>query len=432
MLTFDAYQRLGGLDGALARRAEEVFAGLEKTAQDTLPAVLRALVTVGTEEEKPVAARRVPLEALASTLERKKLIDAFVEARLLVTDRADDGTSVIRLAHEALIDHWPRVQNWLDQDREFLRARAWVAIDAARWREETHDPDFLIPEGKPLAEAEHILMPRRSELDAALAEYVEASIKAFHRRLENRHSEARRRFRIAVVAALIFGLLAISAAATGYLAFEHKIEAERQKEIADMAAGEAATERDNALRTQSLFLADLSRQQTTDGYAVNGILLGLEALPNDMVNPNRPYEARAEDALFEAVLAHRELAVLSGHEHVVSHAEFSPDGDRIVTASLDKTARIWDATRGVQIAVLTGHTDRVTHAEFSPVGTRIVTASYDRTVRLWDATIGVELYVLRGHDGRVWRASFSSDDRRIVTASSDRTARVWGAGCDER
>jgi WD40 repeat protein len=64
-------------------------------------------------------------------------------------------------------------------------------------------------------------------------------------------------------------------------------------------------------------------------------------------------------------------------------------------------------------------------ASFSPDGTRIVTASSDHTAQLWDAATGEELTTLRGHEGPVWSASFSPDGTRIVTASRDRTARLW-------
>ena len=70
---------------------------------------------------------------------------------------------------------------------------------------------------------------------------------------------------------------------------------------------------------------------------------------------------------------------------VVTSAAFSPDGSRIVTASWDKTARIWDAATAKEIAVLRGHDDSVYSAAFSPDGSRIVTASEDKTARIWDA-----------------------------------------------
>ena len=69
----------------------------------------------------------------------------------------------------------------------------------------------------------------------------------------------------------------------------------------------------------------------------------------------------------------------------------------------------------------------VTSAAFSPDGTRIVTASRDKTARVWDAATAKEIAVLRGHEYRVWSAAFSPDGTRIVTASGDNTARVWDA-----
>jgi WD40 repeat protein len=67
----------------------------------------------------------------------------------------------------------------------------------------------------------------------------------------------------------------------------------------------------------------------------------------------------------------------------VYSAAFSPDGSRIVTASADKTARIWDVATSKEIAVLRGHDGSVNSAAFSPDGSRIVTASDDNTTRIW-------------------------------------------------
>jgi len=118
---------------------------------------------------------------------------------------------------------------------------------------------------------------------------------------------------------------------------------------------------------------------------------------------------------------------LAGHTtgSAIRRSSFSPDGTKIVTASDDNTARIWDAKSGATIAVLEGHTWRVFDAVFSRDGRRILTASGDNTARLWDSDSGKLLATLEGHTSWVTSARFSPDGSRILTASKDGTARVW-------
>jgi len=122
-----------------------------------------------------------------------------------------------------------------------------------------------------------------------------------------------------------------------------------------------------------------------------------------------------------------ELYRLTGHKGSVKNAIFSPDGTRIVTASRDKTARIWDTESGLELLHLSGHEGGVNSAAFSPDGTRIVTASEDNTARIWDMESGLELLRLSGHEDEVNSATFSPDGTRILTASNDNTARIWDA-----
>jgi hypothetical protein len=120
--------------------------------------------------------------------------------------------------------------------------------------------------------------------------------------------------------------------------------------------------------------------------------------------------------------------VLAGHTDVIFSAAFSPDGSRIVTASADRTARVWDAYTGAVLVTLSGHSDAVSAAAFSPDGARIVTASWDKTARVWDAKTGAGLITLSGHNDWVRSAAFSPDGASIVTASADDTAHIWNAG----
>ena len=137
-----------------------------------------------------------------------------------------------------------------------------------------------------------------------------------------------------------------------------------------------------------------------------------------LVTASRDKTARVWDAS-----TGQELVQLR-HDNAVYSAAFSPDGRRIVTASADNTARVWKTSSGEPGIVLRGHTGPVRSAVFSPDGEHILTTSFDNTARVWDATTGMSIAELRGHYGSV-KATFSPDGRYVVTASTDSTARVW-------
>jgi WD40 repeat protein len=113
------------------------------------------------------------------------------------------------------------------------------------------------------------------------------------------------------------------------------------------------------------------------------------------------------------------------HAPYVHSAQFSPDGKRVVTASYDNTARVWDAQTGQPLTEPFKHTGPVSFAQFSPDGKRVVTASDDNTARVWDARTGQPLTEPLKYAGKVTSAQFSPDGKRVVTASGDTTARVW-------
>jgi WD40 repeat protein/TPR repeat protein len=226
------------------------------------------------------------------------------------------------------------------------------------------------------------------------------------------------RHRLATIVAGMVSALAFIASGAGLIAVRNQHEAESQKHEAQLQARQAR-------QAQSRLLTDVAarRLKDADVRGAQGVILDV------LTNPafSQAHSSTAISVFQEIRAADAQLAVLSGHSDRVLFATYSPDGTRIVTASADKSARIWDARTGAQRAMLSGHTDRVFTAVYSPDGTRIVTGSRDKSARIWDARTGVQLAALLGHGNRVSSVAYSPDGTRIVTASWDKTARVWDA-----
>ena len=104
---------------------------------------------------------------------------------------------------------------------------------------------------------------------------------------------------------------------------------------------------------------------------------------------------------------------------------FSPDGQRLASASCDQTVKIWDSATGKELFALKGHAGSVRSVAFSPDGQRLASASHDQTVRIWDSATGKELFALKGHAGPVFGVAFSPDGQRLASANEDGSIHLW-------
>ncbi|ADG69269.1 Serine/threonine protein kinase-related protein [Planctopirus limnophila DSM 3776] len=122
---------------------------------------------------------------------------------------------------------------------------------------------------------------------------------------------------------------------------------------------------------------------------------------------------------------YQEIATLSGHERFIDDISFSPDSQRIASASNDMTARVWDVAKAKQICLFKGHNKLVMSVAFSPDGNRVASGGDDKTARLWDARTGQELMTFNGHEAVVSALQFSKDGTLLATGSWDSTIKLW-------
>jgi len=215
VLTFRAYEELGGVEGALARRAELVVDALSSDGRDALPAVFRELVALGVDDDSKALRRTAPRTAFL-TAAAAEVVDALLAARLLVSAVDSQGEAIISLAHEALLEFWPRLAEWRERNRENLHVHARVAAAANTWEKQGRSPDFLLARGKPIAEAQALVADgvRLSALEADLVASSERRARNFAR------------LRAGAIAAL--AMLAIAASVAAYLAKQQSNEARIQ------------------------------------------------------------------------------------------------------------------------------------------------------------------------------------------------------------
>jgi tetratricopeptide (TPR) repeat protein len=179
-LTLEAYRELGGVEGSLARRAEKVFEKLPREVQPALPKVLDALIHIRREGQEAIGRRRAR-QADFDTPGTRDLINAFIDARLFVTELDDDGLASVMVTHEALLWHWPRVKEWIEQNRENLRIHSRINAAADRWMTDNRNPDLLLPRGKPLEEGKGLL-ESQSTLTSVESAFIQASLAAARKR----------------------------------------------------------------------------------------------------------------------------------------------------------------------------------------------------------------------------------------------------------
>jgi WD40 repeat protein len=118
------------------------------------------------------------------------------------------------------------------------------------------------------------------------------------------------------------------------------------------------------------------------------------------------------------------LLALSGHTEPVRSVTFSRDGRQALSASLDRTLRLWDLEKGKEIRQFMGHTDRIWGAALSPDGRRAVSASGDKSMRLWNVETGQEVDRFE-HPHWVWCVAYSPDGRQALTGCQDNLVRLW-------
>jgi WD40 repeat protein len=122
-----------------------------------------------------------------------------------------------------------------------------------------------------------------------------------------------------------------------------------------------------------------------------------------------------------------DLRTIPGYTGPIVSLAFSGDGGQLVSASRDGSINVYDASARQEVRTLMGHSSTVTDADFSPNGAWLATASFDGNIKIWDVVSGKEVRTLVGHDSAVTCVSFNHDGTQLASASRDGYIGIWDA-----
>lgn len=384
LMTRDAYRDLGGVAGALAARAEQLYAAADDEQQTACRRVFEQLVALGEGAED--TRRRALRSDVVKTPAAQAVVDRYGAARLLSFDR-DPATRepTIEVAHEALIREWPRLGEWIDEDREDLRIQRHLHAAALDW-DRAGRPDAELYRGGRLESAEAWMAAHADDTSVVDTAFVDAAVASRDATRERERRQVRRFRTVAVVA----GVVAVIALVAGLIAIREQRTADQTAFDADIRRmGAEAVNLLSVSETTALLVALEAQRQEPSNATLGSLQQVLVGLPRGWLGN------------FAQGRGHVHLAV-SADESV--YVGVGPEG--IDVYSLLTRQQLASAAVDGQVTV-----------DVSPDGSVLATGDEAGTVTVRDVPSLEPLMSLVIGDGSIAGLSFSRDGQRLAVGA---------------
>jgi WD40 repeat protein len=392
VLTLTSYAESGGVDGALAQRADLIHDALPAPRRVTAERVMLALVQPGegTEDTR----RRIEIGELPvagdSPEDVEAVVRALADSRLLSTSRDEaTGARMVEITHEALLRAWPRLRGWIDRDREALLARRRLSDAAREWEDHGRDTDYLYTGAR--------LAAWQERDDGALGSRERAFLASSRRWAMHRQAAARRRVRLAFAG---LGAVLVVVAAAGI--------------VARRASRQAADERDSARSRERAATAALEVR----AHPARALRLSLDAY-------RLAETTEAETMLRQALLEFRAVGGRRMHQGATAAVAVSPEGRRIASAGQDGRVALWEPGKRTRYLLPTRPSAEIPTIAFSPRGDRVAAAGDDRVVRVWTVADSDTARVVGRAPAAVRSVAFDPAGRRLASVDRSGAVRIW-------
>ncbi|NEO39847.1 MAG: hypothetical protein F6J90_27345 [Moorea sp. SIOASIH] len=397
-LRLETYQQLGGIQGTLEKRANQVFDSLSAEEQSVARRLLLELTQVGDTLD---TRRRVRLGELVNSHHSLELLDAVSqklassENRLITRSHQENSQDVVLdVVHEALIRHWGKLLEWKQIYTEAMVIERKLEAAAEEWMEKgkRRDDAGVLLQGGRLVEAQEYLKNygKLGMLNGLAEKYIQVS--------HQKHKQITRNRRL--VAGAFIGVLVLGTVVSTKQA--RKAEESEIKALSQLSELLFSSKQPfDALKESLRAVRKLNKAHWVKGDTRIQVIASLR----------------------QSLYGVKEFNSLDEHSDPVTSVAFSPDGMTIASASADNTVKLWNH-QGKPLHTLTGHSQPVISVAFSPDGQTIASASGDRTVKLWNLQ-GKLLHTLTGHSYPVKSVAFSYDGMTIATATFEGTVKLW-------
>jgi len=380
-LTLSGYAEAGGVRGAIGRLAEDTFESLDEEGR--IAARRTMLRLADSNEHGDDFRRRVLIDEIAAGPTSRETLALLADRRLITIDG-----STCEIAHEVLFRTWPRLRQWLDEDREGRRLAHQIAAAAGEWERSGRD-DALLLRGSRMSAANEFLTGGRADLSAPEIEYVEASAAKAGQELvaARRTSRRLRGLLVAVGVVLVVALVAGAVA----LVQRGRADNEATRARARGLAAQSSAMLQSGLQTSLLLAGEAFHED--DSLESRGSLLGALNGARQLVGylPNLP-----KGLLDSAV---------------------NGDGTRMMLLTDDGTLQLFDTKNWTPIgAPLAENLAAASEVTSSPDGTLVAASSRSGT-QVYDFATGAPVGPLLG-DGGVFAARFSHDNHLLVTTAA--------------
>jgi WD40 repeat protein len=463
LITHKSYVEIGGVTGALERRAEKIYQELEGEQQEATRQLFLRLVNLGegvedtrrrallselgqlagqgnsqssaiNSQRSEIARssdRRNPKSETASFRTPHSALALYGAARLLVFDRDSQSREpTVEVAHEALLHEWGRLRTWLDESRGDVRLQRLLAVSAAEWEGAGRNEGYLL-RGARLSQYEAWQAETSVALTQSEKDFLEASLAARQHRKAEESARAQRELETVQQLAqterqraeegeqaarslrrralFLAGALAVAAMLAAAALFAWR-----------QARDNAALAGRSALEAQSLALASGAQAALADDDTDQALMLALAA--HSVADP----PALAQEVLYEAALSPGTVRRIVGGGGWRWAMDVHPATRLVASGADDMKVTIWDLDSGEELMVLDGeHSESIGDVVFTPDGRRLLSGAYDDTLILWDLENGQAIQRMQNPTGDVNSVAISGDGELAMAGTEGGVATLW-------